>query len=201
MDKNIIQQFNEVYFDSHVWARGHTKWLGFPCLKCPLDLWVYQEIIYDIEPDIIIECGTYKGGTTLFLASICDLIGKGRIITVDIKEQITPKHSRITYLIGSSTSKEVEDKIKSLINESDKVMAILDSDHGKDHVLSEMEIYGNLVTRGAYLIVEDTIQMGGSQAHLAVIQFLKENSDFEIDRNKEKFLLTFNPEGYLKRIR
>lgn len=161
---------------------------------------MYQEIIFEAKPDIIIETGTYKGGTSLFLANICDLTGKGRVITVDIEKHEVPKHDRITYLIGDSKSKEIEDKVKGLIRPNDVVMAILDSAHDRGHVLQEMRMYGKMVTEGSYLIVEDTNLKGGSQALHAVHDFLLENKDFVIDKSREKFLLTFNPEGWLRKV-
>ena len=78
--------------------------MGIPVLKCPLDLWIYQEIIFHVKPDLIIETGTYKGGTAHFFASMCELIGNGEVITIDIEAYPNrPIHPRITYLHGSST--------------------------------------------------------------------------------------------------
>jgi cephalosporin hydroxylase len=175
------------------WA--DTYWLGVPVLKCPLDLWIYQEIIFEVKPDVIIECGTFRGGSALFLAHMCDLVNNGRIISIDIEyREDRPKHERITYLIGSSTSEEIVRKVKSLIRDRDKVMVILDSDHHKEHVLKELKIYSKFVTKGSYLIVEDTNINGhpvvpdfGPGPLEAVEEFLKENKNFVADRTKEKF--------------
>ena len=179
-----------------------------PLLKCPLDLWIYQEIVFELKPDVIIECGTAKGGTALFLASLCDLVNNGKIITIDIKsDRDRPRHERITYLVGSSISEEVVKKVKTMIGENDKIMVILDSDHTMGHVLSELRIYGKLVSKGSYMIVEDTNVNGhpvdpdhGPGPMEAVERFLSEDKDFILDKGKEKFFLTFNPNGYLKRV-
>lgn len=105
--------FHKYYYDTHVWSEGNTSWLGVPTLKCPLDLWIYQEIIYETRPDWIIECGTNLGGTSLFLSSLCDLIDHGKVITIDIADNKIPKtHPRIRYLIGSSTSEEIIEELK-----------------------------------------------------------------------------------------
>ncbi len=205
--KMIIKEFHRIYYNSDIWK--NTFWFGVPCWKCPLDLWIYQEILYEIKPDVIIECGTAHGGSALFLASICDLIGNGRIVTIDIKEYPNrPEHERITYILGSSTSTKTVEKIRKLIDRNDKVMVILDSDHHKEHVLKELRSYSNFVTKNSYLIVEDTNINGhpvlpeyGPGPMEAVEEFLKENKNFVIDRSKEKFLLTFNPKGFLKRVR
>ena len=76
----------------------NTFWFGVPCWKCPLDLWVYQEVIFEVKPDIIIECGTAYGGGSLFLASLCDLMHGGKVITIDIEDkQDRPHQDRETY--------------------------------------------------------------------------------------------------------
>jgi len=210
-ERNIVSRFHKLYFDSHRFGKtwSNTFWLGIITKKCPLDLWIYQEIIFGIKPDVIIECGTAKGGSALFLASMCDLVKNGKVITVDVKDtKGVPQHKRIKYLIGSSTSKEIIEKIKSLIGKNDKVMVILDSNHTKQHVLNELELYNKLVTKGDYLIVEDTQLNGhpvmpqfGPGPMEAVEEFLKENKDFVVDKTKEKFYMTWNPNGYLKKVK
>lgn len=183
--------------------------MGVPAQKCPLDLWVYQEIIFEVRPDIIVECGAADGGSATFLASICDLVKRGRVITIDIQPRdARPRHNRVRYLLGSSTDPEVVNKVRRAIRSRDRVMVILDSDHSKDHVLNELLAYSPLVTRGSYLIVEDTNVNGhpvyadfGPGPMEAVQEFLSDNSDFEIDSSREKFLMGFNPRGWLRRVR
>lgn len=211
LEKNIVEQFQKLYYDSRLFGKGWSNifWFGIPITKCPLDLWIYQEIIFELKPDIIIECGTSNAGSALFLACICDLINNGKIITIDIEDKKDrPKHKRITYLLGSSTLEETEEKIKSLIKNEDRIMTILDSSHQKEHVLNELKIYSKFVTNGSYIIVEDTCLNGhpiepdfGPGPMEAIDEFLKENKNFVIDKSREKFYLTFNPNGYLKRIK
>jgi cephalosporin hydroxylase len=208
-ERNIINHFHRIYYESPRRTRRNTFWLGVKAQKCPLDLWIYQEIIYETRPDIIIETGTASGGSALFLASICDLLGKGEIISIDIEDQENrPGHPRIKYILGSSTSKEIVEKVETLIRGKDRIMAILDSDHHKEHVLRELEIYSKFVTRESYLIVEDTNINGnpvrskfGPGPMEAAKEFLKMNDGFIIDRSREKFYLTFNPDGYLKKLK
>ncbi len=212
LENDIINQFHDLYYNSHLWQKGYrnTFWLGYPVLKCPLDLWIYQEILFELEPDIIIECGTAYGGSALYLASMCDQIGNGNILTIDLENPLIdttrqlPTHNRIRYLTGSSTSENIKDQLTDLISPSQKVMVILDSDHSKDHVLKEMFIYSELVTDGQYMIVEDTNVNGhpvlpfhGPGPMEAVDEFLSHRSDFTIDVSKDKFFLSFNPRGYL----
>ena len=208
-EKGIVDQFTLLYFESRKVGKtwGNTCWLGVPTLKCALDLWVYQEIIYEHRPDIIIECGTKYGAGALFLATICDIVKQGNVITIDIESKGgIPKHDRITYLNGSSTSNIIVEKVKKMIEGTNTVMVILDSDHSKAHVLKELSIYNKFVTPGSYLIVEDTCVNGhpvlpefGPGPMEAIDEFMKENKDFVIDREKEKFYLTFNPRGFLKK--
>lgn len=201
--------FQKLYYKKDNQTIFNTHWLGVPALKCPLDLWVYQEILFETKPDIIIECGTKKGGTSFFLASLCDLLGKGRIVTIDVTDfPEKPNHERVTYLLGSSTSKEIENKVRDSIKDGEKVMVILDSNHRRHHVLNELRIYNKFVTKGNYLIVEDTNINGhpvfcnyGPGPMEAVNIFLKENYDFIVDLGREKYMMTFNPRGYLKRVK
>jgi cephalosporin hydroxylase len=183
-----------------------TYWLGVPTAKCPLDLWIYQEILFERRPDVIVETGTAHGGSALYLASICDILDRGRVVTVDVEEQERPTHARITYLLGSSTDPTVLDAIRSLVGDAERVMVILDSDHRAQHVLDELKSYGELVTPGDYLVVEDTNVNGhpvspehGDGPMEAVNEFLRSGAPFDRDERKEKLLLTFNPRGYLRR--
>jgi len=196
----IVRAFRERYRDSGVWMS--TTWLGTQVVKTPLDLWVYQEILSRTKPDVIIETGTWAGGSALYLASICDLLGAGRVITIDIEERAgRPTHPRITYVTGSSVDDEVVKRVRGRIDAADTVMAILDSDHSKEHVLAELRRYGPLVSDGCYLIVEDTGASLSNWAPVdplaAVTQFLAENRAFTVDKACEKFLLTAHPGGYL----
>lgn len=202
-----IKGFHKLYyysFNSNNWF--NTRWLGALLLKCPLDLWIYQEIIYETKPEVIIETGTAHGGSALFFASICDLLGKGEVITIDINE-CDISHSRVTKIIGNSVSKEVINRVKEIMR-GKTAMVILDSDHSKKHVLKEMELYSTFVSVGNYLVVEDTNINGhpvlttwGEGPMEAVNEFLKNRKDFEVDQSREKFLVTFFPKGFLRRIK
>lgn len=211
IEKDIIKQFHRLYYDSQAqggtWEK--TFWLGIQTLKCPLDLWIYQELVFEEKPDFIIETGTSHGGSALFLACICDIIGHGNIITIDIeKKENRPQHKRIQYLLGSSISEDILKQVTKLIGDYDKVIVILDSDHHKEHVLKELKIYSNFIRKGSHIIVEDTNINGhpvlsdfGPGPMEAVKEFLSKNDNFTIDITREKFYLTFNPNGFLKRIR
>src|ERR1700676_2334388 len=101
MTMSTPDEFHQQYYDSRVW-QGRTTWLGVPVAKTPMDLWVYQEIIHRARPDLIIEFGTYAGGSGLYMAAICDLIGSGAVLSIDIAPAQTPRHTRVSYLVGSS---------------------------------------------------------------------------------------------------
>jgi cephalosporin hydroxylase len=204
--RSIADQFHEIYYDSWVWR--HTYWMGVQTLKCPLDLWIYQEILFELRPRFIIECGTAAGGSALFLASMCDLLGEGQIVTVDIQaDPHRPQHSRIAYLQGSSTDESIVGKIREMVKDSSPVMVILDSDHSREQALQELRLYSPIVTKGSYLIVEDTninghpvLELHGAGPMEAIETFLSETDEFAFDREREKFFLTFNPKGYLKKL-
>lgn len=206
----IVEDFHRLYYDEA--ERGgtwkNTWWRGVATHKCPLDLWVYQEIIHELRPDAIVETGTYQGGSALYLAAVCDFVGNGRVISIDIDHQPgLPEHERITYLLGSSTSAEIVERVRTEV-ERGSVMVVLDSDHSAEHVGNELRAYAPLVTVGSYLIVEDTNVNGnpilpgwGPGPREAVDSFLKENDGYVVDESREKFFMTFNPGGYLRRVR
>lgn len=204
----IAELFHEMYYRTQVWRE--TYWLGISALKCPLDLWIYQEILNEVRPDLIIETGTAHGGSALFLATLCDLLHGGQVLTIDIEERPKrPEHPRIQYIHGSSVATDVLAQVESQVQDSHRVLAILDSDHSEEHVFSEMKAYAPLVSVGSYLIVEDTnisghpieVENGAKTGPMeAVTAFLAEHKDFAIDRSREKFMLTFNPSGYLRKI-
>ena len=184
-----------------------THFLGVPLRKNPLDLWIYQELLHEIRPDLIVETGTLFGGSAYYLARTCDLLDHGEVVTIDVKERPgRPEHDRITYLTGSSTAPDIVEKVTKLCQDAGSVLVVLDSDHHCAHVLGELRAYGPLVTPGSYLIVEDTNVNGhpvwrdfGPGPTEAVDAYLGETNAFEIDRSREKFLFTANPRGYLRR--
>jgi cephalosporin hydroxylase len=204
--RSITERFHEQYYQSGVWR--NTFWLGVETLKCPLDLWVYQEILFELRPRFIIECGTAAGGSALFLASVCDLLGSGEVISIDIEHRADrPLHPRIKYLRGSTIDREIVCEVEEILKNQGPVMAVLDSDHRMEHVLEELRIYSRIVTEGSYLIVEDTnvnghpvFQLHGAGPMEAVEKFLQETEEFSADREREKFFITFNPKGYLKKV-
>ncbi|MED0952486.1 cephalosporin hydroxylase family protein [Bacillus mobilis] len=204
----ISNEFLKLYYDSNVWLHD-THWLGVPIFKLPSDLFLYQEIIYELKPDLIIECGTCYGGSALYLASILDLVGKGHVITIDIFPQPNrPSHDRITYVTASSVSVQAVQTILNMRKPDDVILVILDSDHSKEHVEKELSLYKSIVTTGSYIIVEDTSINGnpvspdwGPGPMEAVEEFLAKNNNFIIDESKHKFFISFNPKGYLKKIK
>jgi cephalosporin hydroxylase len=187
-------------------ACARTRWLGTRTHKIPLDLWIYQEIIEETRPDLIVETGTAYGGSAAFMAAICELVGNGEVVSIDINPVSPdyPEHPRLTYLGGrSSVSEDVLADVRRLA-EGKRTMVVLDSDHSQAHVAAELEAYGPLVSQGCYLIVEDTsiglvsrdLLPGPTQA---VRQFMSATDDFEIDASRERFMITNNPGGYLRR--
>jgi cephalosporin hydroxylase len=204
-----VERFHRLYYESEDSTWKDTWFLGVRTAKCPLDLWVYQEILFELRPEVIVECGTAYGGSALYLARTCDLIGTGRVVTIDVVEEPDrPTHPRITYLNGSSTAPEILERVIHEVKGSAPVLVLLDSDHRRDHVLAEMRAYAPLVTPGSYLVVEDTNVNGhpvlpafGKGPWEAVDEFLRANDRFVRDESREKFLLTFNPGGFLRRVR
>lgn len=207
----VVEDFHQLYYNIGIAKRGtwtDTYWFGVPAWKCPTDLWVYQEILFEARPDWVVETGTAHGGSALYLAHIMDALGEGNIVSVDIEEKPDrTEHPRVTYLTGSSTDTTIVEEVRSMVG-GGTALVVLDSDHSKDHVLGELAAYSGLVPPGGHLIVEDTNVNGhpvlpnfGPGPMEAVEEFLAgpAGAGFSVDGDKEKLLLTFNPRGFLKK--
>jgi cephalosporin hydroxylase len=187
---------------------GKTSWLGVKTLKNPMDFWVYQELIHQYRPDYIVEIGNRFGGSALALAHLCDLIGHGQVIGVDITHkdihEKTRQHPRITLIEGDACAKFA--KVRSLIPLHANVLVIEDSSHTFENTLNVIRLYSSLVPAGGYFIVEDSICHHGLDTgpspgpYEAIDAFVAENPDFVIDRDLESFVITWNPKGFLKRV-
>lgn len=193
-------------------------WLGVPMYQYPNDLMMYQDLIWRIRPDVIIETGTMAGGLTLFLSTILDAANpEGRVITVDLYDEYwNPTLSRndgldhlkrrITFIHGGSTDRSTIEKIDESIRDEDTVLVILDSLHEKFHVLKELELYSPFVTKGSYLICTDTHLDGTSWMEkpegplAAVREFIAGNPSFKIDRSLDRYFISANISGYLRRV-
>ena len=170
-----------------------------------MDAWIYQELIFKIKPDVIVEIGSECGGSTLYFAHLFDCIGKGTVISIDVdRKAYKAKHDRIIEITGHSSAewviKEVFDRCKGktvLINQ--------DGGHSEDQVLRDLTNYSELVSLGSYFIVEDALlypYAGLKEGPLmAINKFLETNHNFVIDLECERYILTANQSGYLKRIR
>ena len=186
-----------------------STYFGIETWKFPIDFWIYTELVYEILPDVIIEIGNYKGGSALALAHMLDNIGKGRIIGLDINHDKIPlivkNHPRITLITGDACASA--NKVKRIVKEGERVLIIEDSAHTYSNTLNVLRTFGSLVSKGSYFIVEDSICHHGLNVgpnpgpYEAIESFLKENKNFISDREKERFLVTWNPKGYLKKIR
>jgi cephalosporin hydroxylase len=205
--RGIVDTFTWLYYRRVHSTWGNTRWLGTKVEKLPSDLWIYQEMLTELRPDLIIETGTMYGGSALYLASICDLLGHGQVVTIDIEDRSPyPAHPRVEYIQSSSTDPDLVARLR-LRAERRTTLVILDSDHSRDHVLAELHAYAPLVSPGGYLIVEDTVVNGhpvlrsfGPGPMEAVNIFLSESRLFKADSSREKFLMTWNRKGFLRRV-
>lgn len=205
----VIAAFHRVFYASQQ-THGMTFYQGVPILKSPLDLWVYQEIIWDLQPTLIIETGTAYGGSALYLAHQLDRSSaSGQIISIDLEPaEKLPKHPRIHYIAGySSTHPSVVEAVRKTADAHPRVMVILDSDHSKRHVLNELDAYASLVTNGQFLVVEDTNingrpvpvdWRGGPGPGIAVDEWLPQHTEFEQATMAERYLMTFHT--WMRRI-
>jgi cephalosporin hydroxylase len=207
MEDNLQMPLEQVLAVIQERIMSRTTYFGVRALKSPLDHWVYQEIIFETKPDVIIEIGNANGGGTLSLAHLCDLLGKGRVIGVDISHAniaaVARAHPRITFIEGDACTSFAQ--VQRLVSPQERVLIIEDSSHTYENTLQVLRLYSPLVKPGDYFIVEDSICHHGLAVgpepgpYEAVETFVRENGDFEIDRIRESFLITWNPKGYLRR--
>lgn len=207
MEDSLSKTLGEVLEVIQARLMTHSTYFGIPCLRSPMDFWIYQEIVFALKPDIIVEIGNYCGGSALSLAHLCDHIGKGQVIGVDIEhahiDQAARNHPRISFITGDAC--EVFDEVAAKCGEAKTVLVIEDSSHEYQNTLNVLEKYSQLVTIGSYLIVEDGICHHGLDVgpnpgpYEAITDFIENNRKFCIDREKESFLITWNPKGYLRR--
>ena len=223
-DKKVKKLSKDLYIkaDKHNFCYLYN-WLGEPMLQTPDDILTLQELIFKTKPDVIIEIGVAWAGTLLLYDTLSNFSGTKKIIGVDIfipddlKKRIfsKSKSKKIKLLTADSTSKITFNKIKKLCGQYKNILIHLDSDHTKNHVLKEINLYSNLLKKNNYLVVGDTIIENipkqkhrkrewhkGNNPYNAIVEFLKKNKNFKIDKTINfKQLLTNNPNGYLKKIK
>lgn len=186
----------------------HVRWAGRPIWQYPLDAWVIQEVVSELRPDYIIETGTHRGGSAYYYATICDLIGNGRILSIDIAAQETIAHPRIEYLAGSSVDPAIVGRVADRIAGSRRTLVILDSDHRERHVRQELEMYAPLVQVGGYIHVQDgcidtldCLRGGRPGPAAAARSFLENHPEFIRDTDLEfRYVMTAHPFGWLRRV-
>jgi cephalosporin hydroxylase len=206
----------------------HFEWLGRPIIQYPQDMVAMQELIWSIQPDLIIETGIAHGGSLIFSASmlelnaICGGCQDAEVLGLDIdirphnREAIEahPMFKRISMIQGSSIAPEIIEQVKAKAEGKQKILVFLDSNHTHDHVLAELEAYAPLTSVDSYCVVFDTViedlpadMFGdrpwgvGNNPKTAVWEYLKNHPEFAIDKSMQyKLLITVAPDGYLKRV-
>ncbi|MBK9146157.1 MAG: cephalosporin hydroxylase family protein [Candidatus Melainabacteria bacterium] len=212
------------------WASKYSysfTWFGRPIIQIPEDMVRIQEIIYKVKPDVILETGIAHGGSLILYASLCKMLGKGRVIGIDIEirahnRKAIEEHELfplITMIEGGSTDKEIVDQAGSLIKEGERVLVLLDSCHTKEHVARELELYAPLVSVGSYILVADGIMQdvvgapgskpdwGSNNPRQAVLEFIDKHPNFQIEEADFLFneglveeRITYWPDGFIKRL-
>jgi len=208
----------------------HFEWMGRPIIQYPQDIVAMQEIIFRVQPDLVIETGIAHGGSMILYASLLELnamsggpVDAGVVgIDIEIRShnrsavEAHPMAGRITMLEGSSTADVTVEEVRRLADGRERVIVCLDSLHSHDHVLAELEAYAPLTSVGSYCVVFDTIAERLPQAYFdsadrrcapgdspmtALQAFLVDNPEFEVDHSiSDKLLITVAPGGYLRRV-
>ncbi len=199
------------------------SWMGRPCIQYPQDMVAMQQLIWDLKPDLIIETGVAHGGSSVMYASFLELIGHGKVISIDIEIrphnraalEAHPMIKRIELIESSSVAPETVAYVKEQAAKAKTVLVVLDSNHTHEHVFAELQAYAELVTLGSHVVVFDTIVEKmpkgyfdnrpwdvGNSPMTAVDEFLQNNDQFEIDNRYDNLLqISAAPRGYLKRIK
>jgi cephalosporin hydroxylase len=220
--KNSVATFMDASIRSRY--SYHFTWMGRPIIQYPQDIVAMQEIIWSLQPDLIIETGIAHGGSIIYYASLLELTGKGHILGIDIdirphnKAEIESHQmsKRITMFEGSSIDPATIARVKEFAKDYKNILVVLDSNHTHQHVLEELQAYADLVGVGSYCVVFDTIVEDlpqgvytgsrpwdiGDNPKTAVAAFLKTNNDFVVDTGIDnKLLISVAPGGYLKRVK
>jgi cephalosporin hydroxylase len=200
--------FVEAFWNSLVWRS--SSWLGHPIQVPATDLMIYQELLTKVRPDWIIETGTQSGARALFLASVCELLGHGHVVSIDVTlNPKRPMHPRITYVEGRAQEETTAQQVQEIVGESPRGLLIVASRPGSNiRIQREFEAYRDLVAVGSYAVIELTVVNGhpvwpgfGPGPFEAASQLIGRHSEFAVDTTMEKYGLTFNPGGFLKRLR
>jgi cephalosporin hydroxylase len=223
VSQETIDAFHKLAYSNLIHAKREPLWRGVPICKLPTDLWTYQEIIFETKPNVIIETGTWTGGSSIFFSEMMGAFSDGPVITIDVTHAaVTEEAARLMKLtdvytlLGSSVSDAVLQQVQDLCEHWNillkdqgelRTMVVLDSDHSKDHVLAELRAYAPLVTSGCYLVVEDGNINGhpvlpdyGPGPYEAVEAFLAETNGFVVDEARhQKHLVSLFPRGYLRK--
>ena len=195
------------------------SWLGVPIIQFPDDIIVLQELIWRLRPDVVVECGIAHGGALLLYATVCDAIGHGRVIGIDVEirtynrvaMEAHPMSARIELIEGSSVAPETFAQVQARCDGARRVLVLLDSNHSADHVARELELYHTLVTPGSYLVAMDGAQgqvydIPAGRAEWrednplpAIHDFIARHPEFEIDDHFTRLQATSSPDGFLRR--
>jgi cephalosporin hydroxylase len=186
-----------------------TTWLGHGIATAPTDLLAYQEMIFRVRPDWVIETGTGDGARALFLASMCDLVGCGEVVSIDLhRAEALPEHPRLHYITADPNDAAAVEAVRAILGETSNALVVLGSRLGRELTNAQFEAYSPFVGVGSYVVVTDTIVNGhpvwpgfGPGPAEAVKQILNRRGDFLSDPTLEKYSFTFNPNGVLRRVR
>lgn len=209
----VVDEFHRRWYESNrTWKRNH--FLGYTVKQLPFDLWLYQELVYEIRPSFVVQTGVSEGGSVLFFAHLLDLIGapsSALVVGVDIRLTESARslsHPRVRLIESSSVVPECVERVRGLIQPGVGLVS-LDSDHSAAHVEKELELYSTLLTPGSYLVVEDTNVNGhpvsptfGPGPFEATRAFLSRHDEFEADDARwQRNLISFHHHGWLRKIR
>lgn len=205
--EELTAQYVDAYWHSLGWR--DTTWLGRRVQNSAADLIAYQQLLVRLRPDWIIETGAGNGGRAGFLASVCDLVGNGRVVSIDSRPPDDDvDHPRIERVVGYPHHDDVVEQVRDIVGDAPNALVVLGTLGSQKRMMAEFEAYHGFVPVGSYVIVEETIVNGhpvwpgfGPGPAEAVKQVLARHDNFAVDPRMEQLGVTFNPSGFLKRLR
>jgi cephalosporin hydroxylase len=213
--EEVMRRFHELwYLDAGTWMKN--SFFGIHTEQNPMDVWVTQEILHEVKPDFMIECGSMHGGSAALWATLLEQFNpEAKVISIDITDRMQEARKlpivqrRVEFIVSSSTDKALVEKLAKRVK-GKKVLVLLDSDHSKPHVLQELRSYSPMVSVGSYILVQGSNVNGhpvSPNSHPqggpweAIEEFMRGSDAFQIDTSRERLLFTLSPSGFLKRVK
>ncbi len=207
--------------------RQHTddSYLGIPMSKFPEDLRVYEHLLWESRPQVVIEIGVQHGASALWFRDrlrtlhAYGRIGSYRVVGVDVDlraaaanlERVDPAWRESVELIeGDVLDPVLPALVREAIAPSMPCLVVEDSLHTYDTTTAALRGFAQFVRPGGYFVVEDgcvdveELRLDGDWPRgviPAIEDWLRTDGGerFAVRRDLELYGITCHPNGYLQR--